>query len=95
MHVVNHIIIIIILVITIIIIISCYETCKLVLGSLQLISTTLRQVVPGRDWFKSLPLSGEVGVATEDLMDGAEFELLGAFELLEATCESLFSPFEF
>ena len=74
--------------------ITAYETRKLELGNLQLISTTLTQV-PGRDWFKSLPLSGEVGVATEDLMDGTELELLGAFELLETTCESLFSPFEF
>ena len=75
--------------------IMAYETRKLELGNLQLISTTLTQVVPGCDWFKSLPLSGEVGVATKDLMDGAELELLGAFELLEATCESLLPPFEF
>ena len=74
--------------------ITAYETRKLELGNLQLISTTLTQV-PGCDWFKSLPLSGGVGVATEDLMDGAELELVGAFELLEATCESLFPSLEF
>jgi hypothetical protein len=70
----------------------CYETRKLVLGSLQLISTTLTQV-SGHDRLESLPLSGEVGVATEDLMEGAEFELLGDFE--DNMLESLTSLFEF
>ena len=65
------------------------------LGSLQLISTTLTQV-PGRDRLKSVPLSGVVGVATEDLMEGAELELLGDFELLEDTVsESLTLLLEF
>jgi hypothetical protein len=75
-------------------ILFCYETRKLVLGSLQLISTTLTQV-PGCDWLETLPLSGEVGAAIEDLVDGAELELLGDCELLQDnTLESLVSLFE-
>ncbi len=68
-----------------------YETRKLELGNLQLISTILTQA-PRCD---SLPLSGEAGTATEDLMEGAELELLGDCELLQDnTLESLISLFE-